>query len=220
MTLAEAAAFLHPPVSARQLHQVVAALPQFRPVGTRARLPGSVGGRPVYTYDADQVIELHSALARWLLGPRRARLRRFVANGGSCRVSSLVTTCAQATAMPRSSSVRKIAGPSEALRTARRFPEQGRGGMTFQFSAAGSREDVLAAVRGTDLDDKVGCQVRDMIAGVLEGAADKGAGQPLRYSLNVFGHADPGSIPALSVEMTATYAPNYPIGNTATPAPA
>jgi hypothetical protein len=73
MTLAEAAAFLDPPVTARQLTLIVAALPKIEPVGVRSRLPGSAGGRPPPTYDADTIIDLHSAVAKWLL--RHARLQ-------------------------------------------------------------------------------------------------------------------------------------------------
>jgi hypothetical protein len=91
--------------------------------------------------------------------------------------------------------------------------------MTFQFTAAGSRAETLASVKSQIIDDEVGGRVRDLLVAILEDGVDKGAGKPLRYSLNVFGHASPGSIPSLLVEMSAHYAPDYgPAGDPATTA--
>jgi len=62
-TLEEAAAWLDPPVTVRQLTAMVGALPGLKPVGRRSR---GGPGRPALLYSADDLIELHAAIVRWL----------------------------------------------------------------------------------------------------------------------------------------------------------
>lgn len=69
LTLAEAAAWLDPPLSYGQLAEIVHALPGLRPAGNRP----TGRGRPVYTYDAGELMELHSRIRPWLLWPARPR---------------------------------------------------------------------------------------------------------------------------------------------------
>ena len=64
LTLAEAAAYLDPPVTREQLAALVGALPGLRPAGTRRR----GRGKPAVVYDAADLLELHAAVARWLRG--------------------------------------------------------------------------------------------------------------------------------------------------------
>jgi hypothetical protein len=64
-TLAEAAAWLHPPVSYAQLAGIVSNLPGIQPVGKRP----STGGRPARAYLAADLMDLHASLHRWLLCP-------------------------------------------------------------------------------------------------------------------------------------------------------
>jgi hypothetical protein len=66
LTLAEAAPALDPPMTREQLEGIIEHLPKMRPVGVRRPPKGSAGGRPARTYDADEIIDLHSALLPWL----------------------------------------------------------------------------------------------------------------------------------------------------------
>jgi hypothetical protein len=61
-TVDEAASWLDPPISRDQLAALIAAL-GIRPVGKRRR-PGK--GRPALTYDAAELMRLHSAVIEWL----------------------------------------------------------------------------------------------------------------------------------------------------------
>ena len=65
LTLDEAAQVLQPPVAARQLRAVVHAL-GMQPAGTRRN---GRRGRPVPTYDAAQILQLHAALLPFLKPP-------------------------------------------------------------------------------------------------------------------------------------------------------
>lgn len=62
VTLAEACALLNPPVTERQLRQIIAAL-GWRPCG--ARHDGHPG-RPHAVYNWAEITRLHSALLPWL----------------------------------------------------------------------------------------------------------------------------------------------------------
>lgn len=63
LTLAETAGLLTPPMSERQLRQVVRAL-RIRPAGWHH--PGSGRGHPVARYDAGLLFRLHAALVPFL----------------------------------------------------------------------------------------------------------------------------------------------------------
>jgi hypothetical protein len=60
-TLADAAAWLRPPMTAEQLTGIVRWLPGLKPCGTQP-----TGGRPVNVYDLADLQELHADLRRWL----------------------------------------------------------------------------------------------------------------------------------------------------------
>jgi predicted ArsR family transcriptional regulator len=62
LTIDEMATLLDPPMTRRQLADLIAAL-DIRPVGKRQK-PGR--GRPALTYDAAELMRLHAAVARWL----------------------------------------------------------------------------------------------------------------------------------------------------------
>jgi hypothetical protein len=64
LTLAEAAAWLDPPVTQDQLAEIVHAL-RIRPAGKRP----SGRGRPARAYDAGELMLLHTAIRPWLLRP-------------------------------------------------------------------------------------------------------------------------------------------------------
>ena len=61
MTLPDAAEYLRPQVTANQLRRIIAQLPGLNPISSQAS-----GGRPVDVYSADDLMELHHALRRWL----------------------------------------------------------------------------------------------------------------------------------------------------------
>jgi hypothetical protein len=68
LTVEEAAAWLHPQITAAALGQIVKAL-QIEPYGTRRKL---TAGRPAATYRAGELMRLHARLAPWLpVTPRR-----------------------------------------------------------------------------------------------------------------------------------------------------
>jgi len=62
LTLAEASQVLDPPLSERQLRQIVHAL-GWMPAGHRYT---GRAGRPAPEYDATEILRLHAALAPWL----------------------------------------------------------------------------------------------------------------------------------------------------------
>ncbi len=64
LTLAEAATLLDPPLTERQLRQIVTAL-RWQPADHRHNGRMS-GGRPAAAYDAIELMKLHAALAPWL----------------------------------------------------------------------------------------------------------------------------------------------------------
>jgi hypothetical protein len=61
LTLAEAAAWLDPPVTQDQLAELVHAL-RIQPAGKRPQRRG----RPAHAYDAGELMELHSRIRPWL----------------------------------------------------------------------------------------------------------------------------------------------------------
>jgi hypothetical protein len=61
-TIDEAVTVLDPPMTHRQLADLIAAL-RIRPVGKR---PQPRRGRPTLTYDAAELMRLHAAVAPWL----------------------------------------------------------------------------------------------------------------------------------------------------------
>jgi len=61
-TLRDAAEWLCPAVTEEQLRRIAQQLPGFQPIGRRR----PTKGRPTDVYDAADVIELHSAVRRWL----------------------------------------------------------------------------------------------------------------------------------------------------------
>ena len=63
LTLGEAAAMLDPPVTARQLRAIIAAL-HWQPAGQRR---DGRPGRPAARYNAADLMRLHAALAPWLV---------------------------------------------------------------------------------------------------------------------------------------------------------
>lgn len=63
LTLDEFAGYADPPVTEAQLTAIVTSLPGFRKVSSR-RSGGR--GRPKARYSADDLMELHAALAKWL----------------------------------------------------------------------------------------------------------------------------------------------------------
>ena len=63
LTIDEAATVLAPPITRRQLADLIAAL-HIRPVGKR---PQPRRGRPALTYDAAELMRLHAAVAPWLI---------------------------------------------------------------------------------------------------------------------------------------------------------
>jgi hypothetical protein len=66
LTIDEVITLLDPPISRRQLADLIAAL-HIQPVGNRWR---SGRGRPALTYDAAELMRLHAAIAPWLVsGP-------------------------------------------------------------------------------------------------------------------------------------------------------
>jgi hypothetical protein len=68
LTVEEAAAWLHPPITAKALGQIVGAL-QIQPYGTRRK---KAAGRPAAAYRAGELMRLHARLAPWLpIPPRR-----------------------------------------------------------------------------------------------------------------------------------------------------
>ena len=60
LTLAELAGYLYPRVTHDQLDGIVVRLPKLEPVGKRA-----TGGRPLPTYDAATIMDLHARLRPW-----------------------------------------------------------------------------------------------------------------------------------------------------------
>lgn len=66
-TLAEAAAWLNPPVTEAQLKELVHAL-GIRPVESAAHaVARSAPGRPARRYSAVEIMSLHAAVAPWLM---------------------------------------------------------------------------------------------------------------------------------------------------------
>jgi hypothetical protein len=65
-TIDEAISVLDPPVTHRQMADLITTL-HIRPVGKRPR-PGK--GRPTFTYDASELMRLHGAVAPWLVRDR------------------------------------------------------------------------------------------------------------------------------------------------------
>ena len=61
-TIDEAVSWLDPPITRQQLTNLIAIL-HIRPVGKR-RKPGR--GRPAMTYDAAELMRLHSGVMEWL----------------------------------------------------------------------------------------------------------------------------------------------------------
>jgi len=61
-TIDEAITLLNPPMTHRQLADLIAAL-RIRPVGKRPQ-PGK--GRPTFTYNASELFKLHGAVTPWL----------------------------------------------------------------------------------------------------------------------------------------------------------
>ena len=62
LTLAEAAQILNPPMTERQLRQIITAL-GWQPAGNR---PNGKRGRPAATYPWTDITQLHAALVPWL----------------------------------------------------------------------------------------------------------------------------------------------------------
>lgn len=62
LTVAEAAGFLDPPIEAGQLAELIHAL-RIAPNGSR---PTGRRGKPAATYNANELIRLHTAVAAWL----------------------------------------------------------------------------------------------------------------------------------------------------------
>ncbi len=71
LTIDELASLLNPPMTHRQLADLIAAL-RIQPIGKR-RQPRK--GRPALTYDAAELMRLHAAVAPWLSPQRSATLR-------------------------------------------------------------------------------------------------------------------------------------------------
>jgi hypothetical protein len=67
LTVAEAAAWLDPPITARQLGELITTLR----VAHAGRRP-STGGRPPQVYDAAELMRLHAAVTPWLLAAEPA----------------------------------------------------------------------------------------------------------------------------------------------------
>lgn len=63
LTIDEMITLLDPPITRRQLADVIAAL-RIQPVGKRWR---SSRGRPALTYDAAELMRLHAAISPWLV---------------------------------------------------------------------------------------------------------------------------------------------------------
>jgi hypothetical protein len=61
-TIDEAVTVLDPPITRRQLADLIRVL-GIRPVGKR---PQPRSGRPTLTYDAAELFRLHAAIVRWL----------------------------------------------------------------------------------------------------------------------------------------------------------
>ena len=62
LTLAEAVTVLQPPLTERQLRQIIGAL-GWQPSGHRRN---GHAGRPMHTYDAQQILALHAAIAPFI----------------------------------------------------------------------------------------------------------------------------------------------------------
>ena len=67
LTLAEASTLLDPPMTERQLREIVRAL-RWQPAGTRRT---GRAGHPTLAYDSADILRLHAALVPWLLDNRQ-----------------------------------------------------------------------------------------------------------------------------------------------------
>jgi len=70
-TIDEAVQWLDPPISRRQLADLIGTL-RVQSRGTRPRPMG----RPAYVYDSAEIMRLHSAVVEWLLPERSSSARR------------------------------------------------------------------------------------------------------------------------------------------------
>lgn len=83
--------------------------------------------------------------------------------------------------------------------------------MSFSFSAAGSRSEVLSSLGNlTDdaLGDSLGVDIRDILEERIEGGADPGPSQ--RYVINASGHSSRHALVALNVKVTVEPVPTPP----------
>jgi hypothetical protein len=78
-------------------------------------------------------------------------------------------------------------------------------GMSFSFSAAGTRDETLSSLRSytrAQLGDGLGREVRDMLVRHLE---DSEGRADLRYEVSAAGHSSQGGLLTCNVSVRADY---------------
>lgn len=72
----------------------------------------------------------------------------------------------------------------------------------FQFSAAGPRDEVLGYLSGFAITDPMGGRIRDQVSAIIAAGPAH-----MHYTVSVFGHIDPGTPLALSIELSTNDGP-------------